>query len=360
MEILGSIIIGIIAFAGAYIGTKTIKKQLIDKYIEERVKKAQESNDKTLSFSRDLKSSFEESYSKNKRISIDELQTIIKQCKDLSKISEDGGNEVATTSYLLYQTVKALKPSYKNDGATAFEVFTIKDLTNLVNNTLDLIIYYSTNIAPIPYRVKLKRKSLVKRKFRKMLSYKNFYSLQHQPFGLTLNPNSEVVLNYCEVLFSPNNYIFPRNFFQFLQTNVPIIYHLIASKIFMPVVLEKRLKDESFPFSKMALHLIKVRPIRSYGIENGDFVEFYYSNLSLFFGFVESIKEDEFSEEFNYDGYLKKDFNLDSNYDCKKILNETFIVKVKLDLANTNYKLYGSNLKKQLKKQKKLFYKSDT
>ena len=266
MEILGSIIIGIIAFAGAYIGTKTIKKQLIDKYIEERVKKAQESNDKVLSFSRDLKSSFEESYSKNKQISPEELQTIIKHCKDLSKISEDGGNEVATTSYLLYQTVKTLKPRYQNIAATKLEILTLKDLTYLVNNSLDLIIYYCTNIAPIPYRIKLKKKSLVKRKFRKLLSYKNFYSLKHQPFGLTLNPNSEVVLNYCDILHSPNNYFFPRNFFQFLQTNIPIVYQLIAGNIYMPIILENSSKDESSPFGDMALHLIKIRPIKSYGV----------------------------------------------------------------------------------------------
>lgn len=102
MESLTQIFIGILAFLGAYLGTKRIKRHLIDSYIENRVTKAQEINDKVLSASRDIISSFEQTYADNKPISEDELSKIIEQCRQLSRQSEDGGKEVSTVSYLLY------------------------------------------------------------------------------------------------------------------------------------------------------------------------------------------------------------------------------------------------------------------
>ena len=139
MEIIGEIVVGILAFIGAYLGTKRIKKHLIDNYIEERVTKAQNVNDEVLSKARDIISSFEQTYTENKPISEEELNKIIEQCRDLSKKSEDGGKEVSSVSYLLYQTVKDLKPSYKGKDEKGFEILTLGDVVNLVDKSLRLI-----------------------------------------------------------------------------------------------------------------------------------------------------------------------------------------------------------------------------
>ena len=109
MDILGETVVGLLAFIGAYLGTKRIKKHLIDNYIEDRVTKARNANDNVLSEARDIISSFEQTYSDNKPLTEDELTSIVEQCREFSRISEDGGKEVSTISYLLYQTVKDLK-----------------------------------------------------------------------------------------------------------------------------------------------------------------------------------------------------------------------------------------------------------
>src|SRR5699024_6930112 len=133
-----------------------IKKHLIDNYIEDRVTKARKANDNVLSEARDIISSFEQTYSENKPLSEEELTTIVEQCREFSRISEDGGKEVSTISYLLYQTVKDLKVKYENNAETSFERLTTGDVVNLVGNSIRLVIYYCENSAPIPFKTSLK------------------------------------------------------------------------------------------------------------------------------------------------------------------------------------------------------------
>ncbi|MDP1933035.1 MAG: hypothetical protein Q8L60_16405 [Gammaproteobacteria bacterium] len=110
LDIMPEIILAVFAFLGAYVGTKSIKRRLVDNYIEARVIKASEANDRTLYKARNIISELEQTYKENRPLTEDDLQDIIDQCKELSQLSEDGGKEVSTVSYLLYHTVEDLKP----------------------------------------------------------------------------------------------------------------------------------------------------------------------------------------------------------------------------------------------------------
>ncbi|MFW5983457.1 MAG: hypothetical protein ACOCQ4_03065 [bacterium] len=350
MDILGEIIVGILAFIGAYLGTKRIKKHLIDNYIEDRVTKAQNVNDLVLIEARNIISSFEKTYTENKPISTEELSKIIEQCRELSKKSEDGGKEVTTVSYLLYQTVKDLKANYESENS--FEILTKGDVVKLVDNSLRNIIFYCTNSAPIPFSTRLKKRSTIKKRFRMYLHDKKFYGLRYQPFGLSLDPNSEIVLRYSEILNQINSSIYSRNFFLFLQSNLPIIYQMIAKKVYMPLIIDREQSESVFFIDSYKMHLIKIKKIKSFGEETGDYIEFYYSNLSPMVHFAENMTTEAFKSNYTKDIFLDKKFQLDDNYKPQKKLNETIKLKVKLDIAQRNYRKNKWAIKWKLIKNK--------
>jgi hypothetical protein len=350
MELIGEILVAVLAFIGAYLGTKRLKRHLIDNYIEDRVLKAQNVNDEVLSKARNILSSFEQTYTENKPISEEELNNIIKQCENLSKMAEDGGKEVSSVSYLLYQTVKELKPKY--EGINSFENITLGDIIYFVNSSLRLIIYYCTTSAPIPFKTRLKKKSVIKRGYQKYLNDKKFYGLKHQPFGLILNPNSEVILRYSEIIKQTGSSIFSRNFYLFLQDNIPVAYQMIAKKIYMPLIIENKQKVPGLFFDRTYLHLIKIQEIISYGEDSGNFVKFYYSNLNPVFIFVKNMKDDKIKSEFTNDVFIESLFNFDENYQFEKKLNETIEIKVKLEKVQKNYKEKEQALKRKLRKYK--------
>lgn len=348
MELVGNVVVGILAFIGAYLGTKRIKKQLIDNYIEDRVTKAQKVNDMVLSKARDMISSFEQTYTENKPISEEELNNIINQCRELSKKSEDAGKEVSTVCYLLHQTVKDLKTNYKDDIIKSYERLTLGDVINLVDSSLRLIVYYCTSSAPIPFSTRLIKRSVIKKRLRKYLKDKMFYGLKHQPFGLTLDPNSEIILRYSEIVNRINSSIYSRNLFLFLQSNIPIVYQMVVKKIYMPLILDKKQKEEGLFFDNYKMHLIKIREVKNFGKETGNFVEFYYSNLSPIFNFIKSLNINDFASEFTSDVFLNKKFQFDENLSLQKKLNETIMVKVRLDTAKCNYKKRKWSIKYRL------------
>lgn len=335
LRLFGDIIVGGLAFLGAYLGTKSLKEHLIDDYIESRVTKSQNVNDKVLSMARDMLSSFEQTYDENRLIDEKDLTHLISQCRKLSRLSEDGGKEVSTTCYYLYETIKELEPEYKDEEENTYERLTIGEVVNLISDVLRLIIYYCTNSAPIPFKTKLKKKTTIRFNLRPFLDEKKFYSLKHQPFGLTFNANSEVALRYADTISKTSSYIYARNYYMLLQNNLPVLYRLIANKIYAPLVL----KDETInPFlGSSKLHLIKFRKIKSYGSKPGEFYEFYYSNLSPLKRFVQNYNSENFQERFK-DEYLDEDWTFNDDYRFQKKLNETIKLKVNLENAKNNYK----------------------
>lgn len=337
-ELVGSIIVGILAFFGAYLGTKRIKRHLIDNYIEKRVTQAQKVNDEVLSKSRDIISTFEQTYTEDKPISEDELNDIIEICRNLARTSEDGGKEVSTVAYLLYKTVKDLKPNYKDKDEKSFELLALGDVVYLVSSSLRLIIYYCTNSAPIPFRTRLIKRSAIKKPLRKYLNDKKFYGLKHQPFGLTLNSNSEVILRFSEILGKTSSLIYSRNLYQFLQSNIPLAYQMIVRGIYIPLIIDKKNDEDGILFDNYEMHLIKIKGIKSVGQETGNFIEFYYSNINPRFKFVKSLHLNKFKSEFINDVFLNKDFEINDNYKIQKKLNETIKIKVSIDVAKENFK----------------------
>lgn len=156
--VMSDIIVGALAFLGAWIGTKRIKKHLIDNYIESRVTKAFEANDNVREKIKAVLSKLEEKYTANAVVTDDDLTYLTEVCQDIAQRSEDGSKEVATTAYLLSRTIGDIKPSYKTQSKDSehFERITISDLVGLIDRTLRLIIDYCDSAAPIPFSVSLR------------------------------------------------------------------------------------------------------------------------------------------------------------------------------------------------------------
>ncbi|WP_024546333.1 hypothetical protein [Picosynechococcus sp. NKBG15041c] len=350
LELISNIIVGVLAFVGVCLGIRRIKKQLIDDYIEKKITQTQQINDKVLIKSRDVLASFEQSYTENKNISEDELDNIIKTCSDLSRTSEDAGKEVSTIAYLLYKTVKDLKPIYNHitKNEKSYEILTLSDVINLVSSSLHLIIYYCTNSIPIPSQTKLQKRSLIKQPLRKYLNDKGFYSLKDQPFGLTLNPTSEVILTYSEIVGNTKSSIFSRNLFLFLRNNVPLAYQMMSRGIYVPLIINK--KEEDFLLGNPTMHLIKIKKIKRIGEKNGDFIEFYYSNISPSFYFVDNLDLNSFQSEFINDVFLDKQFKFNNEeYELSKKLQETIKVTISLEVAKENFKKNRSVFERKLR-----------
>lgn len=350
IDFMAEIIVAVLAFMGAYLGTKTIKRHLIDNYVEARVKKALEVNDNVLSKARGMLSDLEQNYRENRPISDDDLDDLIEKCKEIAKVSEDGGKEVSTVAYLLYQIVEDLKPVSKTTDSDYTERLTTRSVVGLIDRSLRLIVEYCNSSTPIPFKPSLEKRSDIKWGLRKYLSDKKHYSLKHQPFGLTLNPNSEVILRYSAVVGEASTSLFRRNLFMFLQSNLPIIYELLVGKIYMPIVLGK--EDGFELFGKEELHLIKVQSIRRIGDEGGDYFDFYYSNISPRLKFVDGYKWQRLQDEFLHDTFIQKSFSLHGFQRVERRPNETIKITVKSEWAKYYFKKYQWSVRLNLLKQR--------
>lgn len=339
-DFVAQIVVGMLAFFGAYLGTKRIKRHLIDNYIEGRVSKALETNDKVLNRIRTILSDFEQEYETNRPISEDDLDNVIDQCRELSNLSADGGKEVSTIAYLLYQTVKNTKPSYESNSnhGRSDEMISTGSFIGLVDNSLRLIIEYCEASTPIPFKTRLTKRSNIKRGLRKYLTDKRHYSLKHHPFGLTLNPNSEVILRLSSVVGYVSTPLFRRNLFTFLQSNLPIAYELLVGKIYMPAVLANENNNDYGLFGKQELHLVKIQPIKTVGTNAGDYIDFYYANISPRVKFVDGISNDKLLEQFVHDVFIDQGFPIENYHSLERHTNET--IKIRID-AKTAKRSFG-------------------
>lgn len=336
-DFVAQIIVGVLAFFGAYLGTKRIKRHLIDNYIEGRVTKALETNDKVLGRIRTILSDFEQEYETNRPISEDDLDSVIDQCRELSNLSADGGKEVSTIAYLLYQTVQDTKPSYESNSmqGRSIEKISAGNFIGLVDNSLRLIIEYCETSTPIPFKTRLTKRSNIKRGLRKYLTDKRHYSLKHHPFGLTLNPNSEVILRFSSVVGYISTPLFRRNLFTFLQSNLPIVYELLVGKIYVPPVLAKK-NDYDF-FGKQELHLVKIQPIKTIGTDAGDYIDFFYANISPRVNFVDGLSNEKLLEQFVHDSFIDQNFPLREYHSLARHTNESIKVRIDTKTAKRNF-----------------------
>ena len=337
---LSNIIVGVLAFLGAYLGTKRIKRHLIDDYIETRVNTSRKANDAVLSESRKILSFINQSDSQRVFINEKSLRDTISFCEQLSELAEDGSKEVATTTFLLYNVIRDLKPEYKNKAGNFKDPITSKEIRSLIGKSLRLIIYYCTVSAPIPFNTNLKKGSRIRRKLRRYLSDKNFYKLKHQSFGITLNPNSETILSFSAVVSKMHPFIFSKNLFTLLQDNFLVAYELVIHQIYMPLILESN-EQSHFPFiDNYNLHLIKFTFVRDFspGKNPEEFVEFYYSNLSIGLIFVKNLDLSKFKEKYQRDYLLKREFLMNDDYQVTFLHSETIKIRVKLNLVKENFK----------------------
>lgn len=352
MDFVAQIIVGVLAFFGAYLGTKRIKRHLIDNYIEGRVTKALETNDKVLGRIRTILSDFEQEYETNRPISEDDLDSVIDQCRELSNLSADGGKEVSTIAYLLYQTVQDTKPSYESNSnqGKSIEKISTGNFFGLVDNSLRLIIEYCETSTPIPFKTRLIKRSNIKRGLRKYLTDKRHYSLKHHPFGLTLNPNSEVILRFSSVVGYISTPLFRRNLFTFLQSNLPIVYELLVGKIYVPPVLAK--KNDYDLFGKQELHLVKIQPIKTIGNAAGDYIDFFYSNISPRVNFVDGISNEKLLEQFVHDSFIDQNSPLTEYHSLARHTNETIKIRIDAKTAKGNFRQHKWRLRYVLLRQR--------
>ena len=325
---MSDIVVGILAFLGAWIGTKRIKKHLVDNYIESRVTKAFEANDKVREKIKAVLSELEEKYTVNGVITDQDLANLTEVCQDIARLSEDGSKEVATTAYLLSRTIGDIKPSYKTQSKESehFERITISDLVGLIDRTLRLIIDYCDSAAPIPFSVSLKKRSYIKRSLRPYLKDKKFYSLKHQPFGLTLIPNSEIATHMASIVSKCNSPVFADNFYSVLQSNIPIAYELVANNVYMPIELVEK-GDSSF-FGTLKLSLVKMKKVKHIHDNSGDFIKFYYSNTSSPVKFLNKYLAKEIKENFTVDSFLNEVFPIPKDIKISRQSNEVVCIEV--------------------------------
>jgi len=323
------------AFTGAYLGSKGIRSILIDRYVERRVTKAQEANDQALAKARNLLSFLEQSYTEEKIIQESDLKDIEARCGDLAEVSKDGGKEVATTAFMLHQTIKNLSPNYKSESGShsSIEVLTTGDVVNFVNRAVRLIAFYCDNSAPIPRRAKLRKKSLIRNRLKKYLSDQSFYGLEHQPFGLTIATNSEVAVRFSELPRMASSPVLSRNFYLFLQDNAPIIYQLKAAMIYAPPVLAPEQDSGLHVLGQQRLHLIKSRIMTSASNPRRKEIELVYANLNPIARFLGGTNAGQISSEFTRDAFLGQRFSLDDQCHSLQILHSEML-KVRMGMRN--------------------------
>lgn len=220
----------------------------------------------------------------------------------------------------------------------------------MIFNTCNNINYYASNIIEIPQSIDTEDHYDIKKEIRKYLSNSGFKKVKDIEQGLNMNPNSEVALVFSNLIDkSTSNYVFKRNFFRLLESNIPLIHELNYSKLYFPPVL-KSLNVNPFGDHRY-LKLVKFQPHKPMFREGKETVKLFYSNLSYRLNFVDSLKFSELTTEFNDSFITEVDFRSQYINDQKftNIGNET----IKIICDTDNLKKYYKDVKKYFKKKLK-------
>lgn len=331
-------------FLGLYLGNQGLKKYLLKDAIKKRVNNLQDANNGVKDLTREIIQEIDDLKELKRPIKEEDLNHVTSLAKSLNNKSVESSTQVRTLSFFLYQSILDIKPKIEKDNYS--EVRIASDFYNLVFNTCIKINYYASNIIEIPETIGVEKQYQLPEKRRRYLSNSGFKKVKDIEHGLNLDPNSEIALIFSRLINrSSNNYVFKKNFFKVLESNVPILHELDSSKIYFPPILGS--DDDLIMGKSKDLVLVKFQHYTSMMDGKPNTVRFYYSNLNPLLKFVDNIDFDRLSNKFKDSFIEAEDFR--SNYiidqEITQIGNET----IKLTCKIEDLKKYYENVKRKFK-----------
>lgn len=331
-------------FLGLYLGNRGLQKYLLKDAVKKRVNNLQDANDGVKDLTGEIIQEIDDLKEIKRPIKEEDLNHVTSLAKSLNNKSVESSTQVRTLSFFLYQSILDIKPKIEKDNYS--EVRFTNHFYPLVFNACAKINYYASNIIEIPEEIGVETQYELPEKRREYLSSSGFKKLKDIEHGLNLNPNSEIALIFSKLINrSTNHYVFKKNFFQVLESNIPIVHELDSAKIYFPPILES--DDDSIMGESKELMLVKFQHYTSMMDGKPDTVRFYYSNLSPRLEFVDNVDFDRLSNKFN-DSFIETE-NFRSNYiidqEIPPIGNET----IKLTCKIEDLKKYYTDVKRKFK-----------
>lgn len=335
---------------GIYAGNKGIRKYLINDIVKLRFRDICETNRKIFLLTKNIISDISSKISSPRPVTEDDLKNIIKITKNLSEEANGSSTEIHSLSEFLYETVKDIPTMIKTKHH--FERYMANEFYNLIYSTCSRINYFANNIVDIPNSTKIELFSEIRTDLKKYLKSKGIKKIKGFHVGLDLSVNSSISVIFSEMINqSTDSYIFKKRYFQLLNNNLPILYELLASKIYCPPII--RNNDTSIFGKKYELYLVKIKFMRTIGKKVENTVDLIYSNINNVVHFVQSLKEEDIKKDY-YDGFSHKKYDFWKDVrSISKLGEESIKVTVSQSGVEKLFKSHKKEIIRELKKYQK-------
>lgn len=346
-------------FWGLWLGNKGLKRYLIDDIIKRKTASISEANQNSKVVAKKIINKVLEKENINRLADLDDVIYLKSQARKLKEVSLNSSSEIHTLAFLLYETIKniPLNIEKETEKTSKIEKRSATDFYILVLNVCYKIEFFSGNIIDIPKSSTTVKYDEINKKLRRFLNKTEFEVLKGVRVGTNIDLNSPIVLIYYTILRkSVYDYIFFKRFFQAVQNNYPVIYHMFINEIYFPPIITHKKHDKLF--GKKVLHLIQIEQKENLiGEKVGEnFYELTYTNLDTAKNFVDNIELSDLINQYQ-DSFIKSEnsqiFTF-INPNSFKILGEKSLSFQCEDIAGKeNFRKVKKTFKKKLKEIKK-------
>lgn len=230
----------IITIVGLILGGRLLKRKLLENHISTALIDIQNNNKeiskKSIVILDEINSQLilkkEETLNKN----TDEIikEQLIK-INELYISSQNGSSECQSLIFYLKETLhNTLNLMVNSDQAIVMSNY---DVFNLIRNTLSNVMYFATQVVPVPKSGKTKSLNTISNDLHKYVNDPKTKKYKYFNQGVNYDPYSAMFMRFYVINFNNNSYI-KRAIFQIFKNLPPVTSMMYKSEIYAPPIIE--------------------------------------------------------------------------------------------------------------------------
>lgn len=329
---------------GLYLGSKSLRKYLLDDVIKRKTQRLIESNEKVEELTRVIISELDSIETINPVPTEDDYNYMKTKVKEIYDAALGGSKEINTICYYFMRSIQGASPDILKSQETRYPNY-----HEMLFNFALLVNTFASNLIPIPEKIKTIPFSSKVKKLNGIKIREEYKKLEKIEFGIDIDTNKNLFLRYVSLLVGSNAHFFYfRNFFRTVKDNTSLLLILHHNKLYLPLTLELNIILMPDPY----LMLIK------YGVftekngsdnEDKEYILAYYSNLDN----VHQILDDDLPKKIKpvNDPFGKDNYSIMEIVDSYNLLGpETLLLKIPTSFSRNYYSKVQRKVKKHLKK----------
>jgi len=334
----------VIAAVGLGLTIPILRKKLTENHITTALNNIHNANAEVQKYNQTLIDKYLLLTYKDNKLTKEDFENITKDVSEGFTLSQNASSDVTTLMYFLKITFQETSRQYD----LTKPIILSNRIYNLINDTLNLANFYSTQVVQIPISIKTEKKNLINDKIKKFVTHSDYLKYKHFNQGVIRDPRSAHFTLFYGMILNTGVPLIMRSAYQIFSHPNVIMHLLYAHSLYAAPILEKPSPLPFFGTNKTLLHLIGFTKQTSFNGERSDeYVKLVYSNINNIFHFIGSMPSEEIKEY--SDSYINTSgFKLDVCTNFKKEAIETITIKFEKELLENLFTQNKKIIKKKL------------